>query len=84
MRHLTIRNVSSPLAKALEKEKMRSGKSLNQTVLEILQRALGVNRSEGRRGNGLRELAGAWTREQADEFDHSTTAFEVVDEDLWR
>ena len=57
MKTLTIRNVPSALATALEAEKSRRGLSLNRTVLAVMQEALGV--SEGApRGNRLCRLAG--------------------------
>ena len=52
---LTIRNLPPSLAEALEREKRRSGKSLNQTVLDLLEEGLGV---QGVRSNGLGRLAG--------------------------
>ena len=59
MKTLTIRNVPSALATALEAEKSRRGLSLNRTVLAVMQEALGV--SEGApRGNRLCRLPVEW------------------------
>lgn len=81
MKHLTIRNVTPALAEALENEKRARGTSLNRTVLEVLEQALGVNR---RRSNGLAELAGGWTDDEHARFEESIAVAEQVDEELWR
>ena len=82
MRHLTIRNVSPELARALEQEKRARGTSLNRTVLGVLEAALGVGR--GRRSNGLAELAGTWSEEELARFEEAIAVTEQVDEELWR
>ena len=47
MRHLTIRNIPPEVAEALEGRRARSRASLNQTVIDLLRRALGV-RGQGK------------------------------------
>ncbi len=83
MRNLTIRNVPSELADALDEEKKRRGKSLNQTVLQLLRQCLGV-RSASPRSNGLARLAGTWTAEEYSEFEQAIASTEQIDEELWR
>jgi hypothetical protein len=83
MRNLTIRDVPSDLAEALEKEKVRRGKSLNQTVLQLLSQCLGV-RPTGQRSNGLARLAATWTAEEYDQFEQAVASTEQIDEELWR
>ena len=83
MKALTIRNVDPKLAKALERERARRGRSLNQTVLEVLRQSLGVS-AGGRRSNGLRELAGSWSAKDQAEFDAATQVFAKIDAELWR
>ena len=83
MKHLTIRNVSPELAEALDREKLNRGSSLNRTVLDVLEQALGVTIA-GRRSNGLAELAGTWSEEEYDRFEEAIAVTEQVDEELWR
>lgn len=78
---LTIRNVPPSLAEALEREKRRRGKSLNQTVIDLLGQGLGA---QGVRSNGLGRLAGSWSEDEFRDFERVTAQFEAVDEDLWR
>jgi len=80
MKHLTVRNLPAPVAEALEREKQRRGASLNQTVIDLLEQALGVS---GVRANGLAELAGRWTEAEQLEFTRAVQRFERVDAELW-
>jgi plasmid stability protein len=77
---LTIRNLPPGLAEALEREKRRRGKSLNQTVIDLLGQGLGA---QGVRSNGLGRLAGGWSKEEFRDFERATAQFEAVDEELW-
>ena len=81
MKALTIRNVDRALARALERERRDQGASLNETVLRLLRRALGVE--EEARSNGLRQLAGTWSDDELAEFGRNTAVFEQIDEELW-
>lgn len=81
MRHLTIRNVPAELAQRLDEEKRERGRSLNQTVLDLLSQAVGLGRS---RRNGLAALAGTWSPEDHEAFERAIAATEQVDEELWR
>jgi hypothetical protein len=84
VRHLTVRNVPPALAAALEKEKRRRGRSLNQTVIELLAQGLGVH-SAGRPSNGLAaQFAGTWSEDEFREFEAAIAGLEQVDEELWR
>jgi len=77
---LTIRNLPPSLAEALEREKRRRGKSLNQTVIEVLGQGLGA---PGVRSNGLGRFAGGWSEDEFRDFERATAQFEAVDEELW-
>ena len=83
MKHLTIRGVPRDLAEAIDREKRRRGKSLNQTVIQLLAKSLGVH-PFGLRENGLLGLAGTWTPEQYKQFEAAIASTEQIDEELWR
>jgi plasmid stability protein len=83
VKHLTIRNLPPDVGRALEREKQRKGTSLNQMVIDLLRRALGVD-SPGRPPNGLARLAGTWTAEDLARFEAALAVTEGVDEELWR
>lgn len=81
MKTLTVRKIPPELARALDAEKRRRGRSLNQTVIDLLHQSLGVGR---RRSNGLARFAGDWTEEEYREFKEATRVFEEIDEEMWR
>ena len=83
MKTMTIRNVSTELASALEAEKRRRGLSLNRTVLSVMQEALGISSGRGR-SNGLRRMAGAWSEDEFRRFEKAVASFAEIDEELWR
>ena len=83
MRHLTIRNVPADLDERLREEKRLRGRSLNQTVLDLLSQAVGLA-SGGPRSNGLRTFAGTWSAEDQAEFERAIADTEQIDEELWR
>jgi plasmid stability protein len=83
MRHLTIRNLPAEVAEALEEERDRSRASLNQTVIDLLSRALCVGSRRAKR-NGLASLAGTWTEEEHERFQAAVAVTEQIDEELWR
>lgn len=83
MRHLTVRNVPEELARALEREKRMRGRSLNQTVIDLLRQALGLDPGS-RYDNGLAALAGTWTKAEHAAFEGAVQPFGEVDEELWR
>jgi len=82
MQHLTVRNLPPALATALAAEKRRRHTSLNQTVIDLLCRCLGVTAS--RPSNGLARLAGSWSEAEHQQFEAAVTAADQVDEELWR
>lgn len=83
MKSLTIRNVPRRLAEALDRERRRGDKSLNATVLELLNRSLGLGHA-GPPRNGLAKLAGTWSAAEQRAFDAAVAPFEVVDEEMWK
>ena len=82
MKTLTIRNVPKKLADALNRERRKKDASLNSTVLDLLNRSLGVAGSVPR-SNGLAELAGTWSLEDQQQFDAAVAPFEAADDDMW-
>lgn len=83
MRYLTVRDVPADIAKALRTETRRREKSLNQTVIDLLRQALGLS-WDSQETNGLEKLAGTWSQEELDHFEHATAVFERIDEEEWK
>ena len=83
MKTMTIRNVPTDLAQALDRERRKRGTSLNRTVLALLRNAVGVP-NQAVRSNGLRQLAGAWSEAEYDQFQQAVAPLGEVDEAMWR
>ena len=83
MKTMTIRNIPAELAQALDKERQRRGLSLNRTVLALLRNALGMPNAAAR-SNGLRQLAGAWSEAEYQQFEQAVAPFGEIDEAMWR
>lgn len=82
MKQLSIRNVNPQLAAALEAERRARGTSLNEAVLDLLRRALGLGGEPY--NNGLEALAGSWSDDEHAEFTTAIATFDEIDENLWR
>lgn len=82
MKTMTIRNVPSEVAQALDAERLRRGLSLNRTVLALIAESLGVSGKP--RSNGLKGLSGDWTEDEYRQFEAAAAPFSEIDDDLWR
>lgn len=78
-KQLTIRGVSDEVGERLESLSRARGQSVNATVLEILEGAVGVNERRSR----LARYA-TWTSEDLTEFNEALTAQRTLDDPLWR
>jgi len=83
MRQLTLRNIPDTLEKEIRRVARDRGTSINKTVRELLQEALGLG-TEPEKRRDLSELTGVWNKEEAQEFTEATRVFEEVDEELWK
>jgi plasmid stability protein len=81
LKTLTIRNVPDDLSEALQRERTRRGRSLNQTVLDLLRQRLALGTMPS---NGLGRLAGTWSAQDLRTFEQATGMFEAVDDEVWR
>jgi plasmid stability protein len=78
-KQLTIRGLPEEVGKRLQRLSRARKRSLNATVVKILEEAVGV---EGRR----RRLAryATWTEEDLAEFEKALAGQRTIDEELWR
>ena len=83
LKTMTIRNIPTELAQALDRERRKRGTSLNRTVLALLCNALGVP-NQAVRSNGLRRLAGTWGEAEHKQFEQAVAPLGEVDEAMWR
>lgn len=86
MKAITLRNLPAQLARRIEEEASATGASLNKTVIRLLQRATGLGEPATAevRHHDLDHLAGAWSAEEAAEFDRVLAEQRQIDPELWR
>jgi hypothetical protein len=78
----TIRNIPKDVDDALRNLAVREGCSLNSVALGALESEARVNSENTVRYHDLDDLIGTWVQDDA--FDEAMSAFDVVDEELWR
>ncbi len=81
MKAITLRNIPSDLAAALDREKRRRGQSLNRTAIDLLRQGLGVGTT---RSNGLARLSGGLSRERVRELEEALAPFDEIDPEMWK
>lgn len=85
MKTLSIHNLDVKTEALLRKESKMKGISLNKTVQLLLRNALGIEKPSARgHGEEFRSLFGAWTAQDAAEFDKAAGTFEAIDKEDWR
>jgi plasmid stability protein len=75
---ITVRNVPKELARRLSKLAEANGQSLNATVLDLLERATGLDGRLARL-----EHYTTWSKEDVEEFERSLRAQRTIDRELW-
>ena len=81
MKAITVRDMPPELAEAVTKRAQREGKSLNRTVILMLEEAAGLQQNPQKPvvNHDFDKFAGTWTAEEADEFDRRVAHFEEID-----
>jgi hypothetical protein len=76
-----IRGISSRLDKKIREIASNEGKSLNETVLEILKSGAGLS-EDPIKYTDLDYLAGSWVNDP--EFDKAIEEMDRIDPELWK
>ncbi len=77
----TIRGIPAAVDVAIRQRARATGKSLNETTVEVLSEGSGMAGSPRRRRT-LRDIAGTWRRERA--VDQALADQDRIDPDLWQ
>ena len=86
MRTISIHGLEPELDRALRQRALRSGKSINRTVKEILEAHLAAGSNSRRRARNhelFADLFGTWTEEEAAEFDRAVADLRRIDPKDW-
>ena len=81
MQQITIRGLEPEVERQIRRIARENRKSINQVVREILYQQFEKHRSPAA---SLKDLAGGWTPEEADEFCRSIHSCEQIDEEMWK
>lgn len=76
---ITLRNVPKELSRRIAKVAKLRNQSINTTVIELLERATGI---DGRRERLARYTT--WTPDDVAEMSEAIAAQRVIDKDMWR
>ena len=91
MKQLTIRGLDNDLSQRLLHIANTEGISLSKAALRLLRKGAGLpltfapDKDAEHAKDGLKRLAGSWSKEEAEEFDALIEeSFEVIDEEMWK
>ncbi|MBI2337311.1 MAG: hypothetical protein HYU97_11185 [Deltaproteobacteria bacterium] len=83
MNQLTLRQIPKAVQTNLKILTKHTGKSLNKTVIGLLEKALGTEAGSSKKRD-LSALAGTWNHKEANQFLKNTQSFEAIDEEIWK
>lgn len=85
MANLSVRGVEPSTLAALKAIARKEGVSVNTLVLRLIDQALGKGSGKPvkRRHDDLDALVGAWSAEEAAEFEAATAGSRQIDLELW-
>ena len=81
MQQISIRGLEPEVERQIRRIARENRTSINQVVREILHKQFEKNRSPAA---SLKDLAGGWTPEDAEEFCRSIQSCEQIDEAMWK
>ena len=83
MTQITVRNLPDSVEAKLRSLAEQSGRSLNQTIVQLLEAVTG-GRTLNQPRRDLSGIAARWNASDADAFARATAVFESVDQEVWR
>jgi hypothetical protein len=85
MKTVTLRNIPSSLDRMISARGRAKKMSLNKAVIDLLEERLdGTVPSKVPDYHDLDDLAGIWSKQEADAFDKALARQRSIDKDLWK
>ena len=85
MKAVTLRNLPPSLDRTIRQRAKKKGVSVNKVVISLLQEHLGeTEKRPVRRYHDLDELAGSWSKQEADAFDQALEKQRTIDPEMWK
>jgi plasmid stability protein len=85
MKAVTLRNLPPSLDRTIRQRAKQKGVSVNKVVIGLLQEHLGeAERRPVRHYHDLDELAGVWSKEEAEAFERALATQRSIDPEVWK
>ncbi len=85
MKSITIHNLDDRLTELITRRARKNGYSLNRTIKELLNKALGITPDpEKDQEQEFIDLFGVWSDKEYQEFEERTKTFHKIDPDDWK
>jgi hypothetical protein len=83
LKSITIHKIDDSLFNVIRKRAVKSGKSLNQTIKQLLSESLGTQ-NKVKNYSEFNEFCGIWSKDEYKEFKTKTNGFEKINPDDWK
>jgi len=83
MKSITIHKIDDSMFSVLKQKAVRSGRSMNQTIKQILADSLGTKKKVLEHSE-FKEFLGVWTKDEFKEFSSRTKDFSAINQDDWK
>ena len=85
MKTVTLRNIPPALNRIISARGRAKKMSLNKAVIDLLEEHMGdATQSKVSESHDLDDLAGSWSKREADAFDKALARQRSIDKDLWK
>ncbi|MDD5673588.1 MAG: hypothetical protein PHC61_05470 [Chitinivibrionales bacterium] len=85
MTALTLRQIPTPVEKAIREKAAREHLSLNKAVVGMLEESVsGKQKATSRRYHDLDWLFGSWNKKQSEDFNKHLAVTRKIDSELWQ
>lgn len=85
MKAITLRGIPRDVERLIRRKASERGTSLNKSIIGLLEEAAGIRKARRKvLHHDLDALAGAWNREEAEEFDRCLAVQRKIEPALWR
>lgn len=85
MKAVTLRNLPPSLDRTIRQRAKKKGVSVNKVVIRLLQEHLGESEKRPvHRYHDLDELAGSWSKQEAEAFERTLAKQRAIDPEMWK
>jgi hypothetical protein len=84
MKAITLRKIPPKLARIIQKTAREKKMSINRTIITLLDREMERPEQKKAEYHDLDDLAGSWSKGEAEAFDKSLAKQRAIDPDLWK